>query len=231
MLKRKLNLKETSPMRCSECLYYKCQRKPGADVPCSKNGVKAYAKAPACFFPDISQLTHSIESFGALISVFSAYTPKQRRILVSLLSKSAKDSAKAHKFGSKVYFAIRGDGDYMSDWVSAYVLGYAQDGKVIVSGSPDRKSLGRSFTAYLDPDSVFTATQFEKKKEQMVAEQKIDNPNTKNLKRVATVDKNEPEIPTLDTAPHSWFDTYDRSSKEKKGSKDVYERILSNLKR
>lgn len=234
MLKRKLTLKEASPMRCSECLFFKYQRKPGHNCPCSKTGVKAYATAPACFFPDISQLTGTVESFGALMSVFSAYSPKQRRILLALLKTSSKTKKKEHKFGTKVYIPIRNDGKYLSDWVAAYVLGYTSDGKVVISGSPERRSIGRSFTAYLYPDSVFSAIDFAKKKKAMIAEGLINNPKIEKVKRIATVDDYEPQVPTLDTAPRSWFtkkDDVDSSVKKNmsKVTRDSYDRIVRVL--
>lgn len=232
MLKRKLTLKESSPMRCSECLFFKTQRKPGQTCPCSQSGVKAYATAPACFFPDISQLTKSIESFGALISVFSSYTPKQRRILYALLKLGDKTKKKEHKFGTKVYIPIRNEGEYLSDWACAFVLGYTSDGKVVISGSPERRSIGRSFTAYLYPDSVFSATEFAKKKKAMIASGKINNPKIEKIKRISAVDDYEPQVPTLDTAPRSWFTKKDEEKPKKikqEVTRDSYDRIVRVL--
>ena len=227
-------------MRCSECLFFKNQRRPGHTVCCSKEGVKAYATAPVCFFPDTSQLTKTLEGFGALVSVFSAYSPKQRRILLALLKMSSKTNKKEFKFGTKVYIPIRNDGEYLSDWASAYVLGYTSNGKIIISGSPERQTIGRSFTAFLLPDSVVGAVDFAKKKKVMITAGKINNPKIPKAKRISTVDNYEPEVPTMDTAPRSWFNKKDddepHSSAQdiikksfKKRTKDSYDRIVTVL--
>lgn len=168
------------------------------------------------------------------MSVFSAYSPKQRRILLALLKASGKAKKKEHKFGTKVYIPIRNDGKYLSDWVSAYVLGYTPDGKIVISGSPERRSIGRSFTAYLYPDSVFSAVDFAKKKKAMVAEGRINNPKIEKTKRIATVDDYEPQVPTMDTVPRSWFtkkDDVDSSVKKNmsKVTRDSYDRIVRVL--
>lgn len=168
--------------------------------------------------------------------MFSSYTPKQRRILLALLKTGGKAKNKEHKFGSKVYIPIRNEGKYLSDWAAAYVLGYTQDGKIVISGSPERRSIGRSFTAYMYPDSVFSATDFAKKKKAMIAQGMINNPKIERVKRIAAVDNYEPEVPTIDTAPRSWFtkkddDPYSKSIKKNlvKRTRDSYDRIVTVL--
>ena len=169
------------------------------------------------------------------MSVFSAYSPKQRRILMALLKTSTKTNKKEHKFGTKVYIPIRNEGKYLSDWAAAYVLGYTQDGKIVISGSPERRSIGRSFTAYLYPDSVFSAIDFAKKKKLMIAEGRINNPKIEKAKRIATVDDYEPQVPTMDTAPRSWFTKKDDNVNESvkkntvKVTHDSYDRIVRVL--
>ena len=216
-------------MRCSECLFFKSERKPGKPTPCSKIGVKAYATAPTCFFPDVSQLTKTVESFGALMSVFGAYTPKQRRILIALLKTGGRAKGKEHKFGTKVYIPIRDEGKYLSDWVAAYVLGYTTDGKVVISGSPERRSIGRSFTAYLLPDSVFSASDFAKRRKAMEDQGMINNPRLPTAKRISAVDDYEPQIPTMDSAPSSWFTKKDPEKVKATRTKDAYDRITTVL--
>lgn len=212
-------------MKCSECLYFKSQKKAGIKTCCKDNGVKAFAIAKSCFFPDITCISSNIEEFGVLANLFNSYTPKQKRILISLMQNAGKTNAKAHGFGKKIYVAVNGDGSYLNDWVSAYVLGYSNS-KIVISGVPTKKTIGNSFTAYLDPSSVKTYSEFKKIKENLIKENRINNPRFKKAKRITSVDSYEPDVPTIDTVPHSWI-TKREEVKSKK--KDAYERLASVL--
>lgn len=229
MLKKKLNPKENC-LKCGECLYFKSHCRPGAKCPCSEEGVKQFTIAPICFFPDITQITPSINAFAQLASVFSNYTPKQRRIAIALLKSAPKYAKKQFSFGMKVYISVRGDGSYLSDYVSAFVLGYNSEGKVILSGMPTQRTLGSSFIAFMCESSLLTYEEFEKIKEKCEAEGRINNPSLRKVKRInSSIDRYEPEVPTIDSVPRSWLTKQDEKPTKRSKKTDVFEKITTVL--
>lgn len=209
-----------SMMKCGDCLFFKSNTKPGHKVCCSKEGIKAFAQAKICFFPDVTKISNNIEHFALLSSTFSAFTAKQRKILLALLAQSAKAKNKEYPFGTKVYLTSDGKGEYLSDWLSGYVLGYQND-YVIVCGSCDRKTIGRSYVAYLYPDSIIPLSIWAKKRAELKANGKINNPRKVKQRRITSIEGYEP--PTIDSAPTAF------KSKQKKVKTDVYEKISNVL--
>ena len=218
-------MKKANPLsfqaKCLDCLYFKTNKHPSHKYPCSQEGVKAYAIAPQCFFPDVSVIANTVQQFALLASTMNTWSNKQKRIAIHLLTNSAKYSKKTYQFGAKVYLVHNGTGEYASDYLSAYVLGY-QRGYVVLAGSSDMATLGRGFIAVINPDSVISFTEWQKRKAKMKAENKINNPDRHYVKRITSFDAYEP--PTIDQAPKEW------KAKVKSVKKDIFDKVTDSIK-
>ena len=124
-------------------------------------------------------------------------------------------------YDKKVYLVHNGTGEYASDYLSAYVLGY-QRGYVVLAGSSDMATLGRGFIAIINPDSVISFTEWQKRKAKMKAENKINNPDRHYVKRITSFDAYEP--PTIDQAPKEW------KAKVKSVKKDIFDKVTDSIK-
>lgn len=206
-------------LKCGECLFYKANTKPGHKFCCSKEGIKAFAAAKQCFFPDITKIAPNIEAFGILAQTFAAFTGKQRKILLALLSQASKAKSKEFPFGTKIYLTTDGKGEYLSDYLSGYVLGYQGD-YVMICGSSSRKAVGRSYIAYVYPDSIIGYSEFASVRHRLKSEGKINNPKLTRSRRITSIEGYEP--PTIDFAPKEF-------KKKTKAKLDAYEKITNVL--
>ena len=218
-------MKKASPKtiqaKCLDCLYFKTNKHPSHKFPCSEEGVKAYAIAPQCFFPDVSAIANTVQQFALFASALNHWSSKQKRIAIHLLDNAQRYSKKQYSFGAKVYLVHEGTGEYASDYLSAYVLGY-QKGYVVLSGSSDLATLGRGFIAVISPESVISFAEWQKRKAKMKVENKINNPNRHYVRRVTSFDSYEP--PTIDQAPKEW------KEKVKAVRRDTYDKITDSMK-
>lgn len=187
--------------KCLDCLYFKNNKHPSRNFPCSQEGVKAHAIAPQCFFPDVTQVASTIHQFALFATSLNHWSNKQKRIAIHLLNNASKCNKKQLQFGSKVYLVHNGRGEYVSDYLSAYVLGY-QRNYVVLAGSSDLHTMGRGFIAMVSPSSVISFTEWQKRKKRMKEEGKLNNPDRHYVRRVTSFDSYEP--PTIDQAPKEW---------------------------
>lgn len=192
----------TDKMRCGSCLHFKQHAHPSHETLCSKLGVKHYGVAPRCFTPDVSQLVDNNEDLASLAITFGSMTRKQQSIVVAILkSNSVK---RPFNIGQKVYLRIVG-ADYISNYLSGYVLGYTSTKQVIVAGSPDAKTRGRMYMAYMDSDALMLPTAWAKHKAALSRAGKFVDPKQPLvLKRKVDIDY---EPPTVDNAPKEWKET------------------------
>jgi hypothetical protein len=206
----RLNLQES--LRCGECLHHKQSKHPSHKELCSKEGIKAFAIAPKCFTPDVTQLAGNSDAFIQVASLFQSYSHKQRRILLAMLRK--KPAKEKMILGTKVIFHAMGK-DYISNYLSGYVMGYTSTGELIIGGSPDQKSRGRMYFAYMtDTDTLLDASQWRKKKAELKANGRVYDPSSVMTKR--NTDNDDP--PTIDSAPKAWHDKQERKAKRMSSS-------------
>lgn len=200
----------TDKMRCGSCLHFKQHAHPSHGDLCSKLGVKHYGVAPRCFTPDVSQLVENNEDLAALAVTFGSMTRKEQSIVVAILQTSAKH--RPFTIGQKVYTRIVG-GDYISNYMIGYVLGYTSTKQVIVAGSPEAKTRGRMYMAYLDPDTLLTPTAWAKHKANLARKGHFSDPKEPLVvKRKIEIDY---EPPTLDRAPKEWKEAQVRRQRRK----------------
>lgn len=197
--------------RCGACLHFRQHAHKHKDTVCAEIGVKQYAIAPRCFTPDVTKIAPNAQLLAQLTALINSYTPQQRHILLGVLRNNRK---RRISFGQKVYFRAIGK-DYISNYLSGYCLGYSSAGDLIVAGSPDVKTAGRMYTAYLHEDSVMLPQAWRAKREDLIRKGRVNDPD-KPLSKKKVVETHEP--PTMDAAPSAWFTKTDIDVKKKRGS-------------
>ena len=199
--------------KCGECLHHQKHAHPSMQEVCHKKGIKAFAVAPKCFTPDVTQIANNSDTFVQLAAIFSEYTPKQKRILLAVLRQKKSKQFRDLSFGIKVYFHGLGK-DYISNYLSGYVMGTTSSGELIITGSPDKNTRGRSYMAYMhDADSLMTARQWKVKKAELKAAGRILDPNSRIIPKTSTA-VNEPV--TIDSAPAAWHDKEEKKQKRRR---------------
>ncbi len=218
MLKREgsQSSKFTIQHKCGECLHFdKIAKFPKL---CSKNGVMRNADAPSsCFTPNYFLLQDlSPDTLNQLGLLMRNFTPRQSRVMISLLRNKKQFDKYGLAFGMPVYVAL--GSDYLSNYYRAFVISVSTHGDpcVFVSSDLGEKQLSSPCIMSLLPDSVFTVTQFVKKKADLIRRNRIKDPspNTVWAKKAAKKANEEYEPPTMDTVPASWFDSFAKRSTE-----------------
>lgn len=201
--------------RCGECLHYKKHAHPSMKEICIKRGIRTFAVAPKCFTPDVTQIANNSDTFVQLAAVLSDYTPKQKRIWLALLRQKpikSKTFRKDMPFGTKIYFHGMGK-DYISNYLSGYVMGQTSSGELIITGSPDQNTRGRSYMAYMsDTDSLMTSKEWKAKKAELKGAGRIMDPQSKIIPK-GTPAATEPL--TIDNAPASWHDKQEKKKRRR----------------
>ena len=207
----KVNLEEA--FRCGECLHFKQTPHRSHKTVCAQEGIRSVALAPRCFTPDYTRVIGNIDEFAQIITFFQSRTAQQRKILLGMLRVQPK--GKKHAMGTKVFFNLR-NREYLSNYVSAFVVGYTSAGEVVLAGSPERNKRGQIFFAYLRSDSTMvTPAEWKKKYVQMVAKGRINDPMVTGRKDITEdVKEDNYTVPTIDSAPKS-----EREGKVKKVNK------------
>lgn len=208
--------------KCGECLHHKKHAHPSFKSICAERGIKGIAIAPKCFTPDVSQVAINSDLFVQLAALLASYTPKQKRIMNALLKQKPSKRFKHLPFGTKMYFLGLG-GDYISNYLAGYVMGTTSGGELILTGSPEQNTRGRSYMAYMtDDEMLLTPREWKAKKAELVASGRIRDP--KNLVLPRNVEPGDPV--TIDSAPQAWHDKQERKmAKGRKAKADLTEII------
>lgn len=186
-------------LKCGECLHFASSCHPHKPCPCSKSGVRAFAIAPKCFTPDITSIIQNAESFAVLAAILHGYTPKQLRVFLALLRGAKHCPKKGYKFGTRLYMTT--GSDYLTSYRCGYVVGYTSSGELILAGSADCKSAGRTFFAYLpvETSGLLTPKQWKVKRKELIEAGRIST--VKGTPRNVNADKYlSYEVPSIDTA-------------------------------
>jgi hypothetical protein len=183
---------------------------------CSKKGIRPFAIAPKCFTPDVTQIANNSDTFVQLAALFSDYTPREKRILLALLRQKpvkGKQIRRDLSFGMKVYFHGMGK-DYISNYLAGYVMGLTSNGELIITGSPEQNTRGRSYVAYMpDTTHLMTAKEWRVKKAALKEAGRILDPSSSIKPKAPPADY---EPPTIDSAPASWHDKQEALKKKRK---------------
>jgi hypothetical protein len=198
-------------LKCGDCLHFKRNAK--FEKKCSELGVKHFAVAPACYSPDpyilSAQAPDTLYRLGLLLTNFSA---KEARVFMAILKQSG--SLEKHyklKFGQPVFFRI--GNDYLSNYFRGFVLGIAEEGdaQVYVTSDMEKKQRKQPVIATLLRDSVFTVSEFKKKKQQLLDDNRKQDPNPLFAIQKIKTKMDELYVPqSLDSAPPEWFDKVEK---------------------
>lgn len=206
--------------KCGDCLHFKQHAHPSNGSVCNTLGIKHYNPAPRCFTPDISQITSDAEDLAMTARIFSEMTPKQRHIFVALLRTASPK--RQFQIGQRVYFKPMG-ADYVSNYVAGYVMGYTSSKQAIVCGSPEARTRGRMYMAYMDADSLMLPSEWKKKLHQLHKANRVIDPNGIMPSRKKIDENYEP--PTLDRAPSAVRTLKDKTTTVKRGKRDLVDII------
>lgn len=206
--------------KCGECLHFRRHTHPAFKEICHKRGIRSFRVAPKCFTPDVTQVASNSDTFVQLATMFADYTPKQKRIMIGILKSPMKKFKRELPFGTKVYFLGMGK-DYISNYLSGYVMGVTSSGQLIITGSPDKNTRGRSYFAYMDDsESLLTYKEWKAKYKELKAANKIIDPQSLVLPKGASPGT---EPITIDSAPDAWYDKQEK--KKTRGIQDLVMKI------
>lgn len=204
-------------LKCGDCLHFKRNAK--FEKPCSQLGTKHFANAPACYSPDpyilSAQTPDVLNRLGLLLSNFSA---KEARVFMALLKQSS--TLEKHfklKFGQPVFFRI--GPDYLSNYFRGFVLGVAEEGdaQVYVTSDLEKKQRKQPVMASLMRDSVYAASEWKKKKSQLLSDKRLQDPKPLFSVQKIQTKMDDLYVPqSLDSAPADWFNKVENRPKAKK---------------
>ena len=186
--------------KCGECLHFKQTAHPAHDGICSSLGVRSFASAPRCFTPDYTKVIQNTDEFIQVVNFLATKTSQQKRILLGMLR--TQTSTRRLKMGTKVYLNVRSR-DYISNYMAGYVVGYTSAGQLVITGSPNRKTRGRAFFAYLrDDKTLLNTVEWKKKFLDLRRKGRIEDPKAGlEISITDAIVKDEYEVPTIDNAP------------------------------
>lgn len=194
----KANLQEA--FKCGECLHFKqTPHRKNKDV-CSKEGIRSFALAPKCYTPDYTKVIGSTDEFVSLCNFFGSKTSQQKKILLGMLRQ--QPHGKKLKMGTKLYLNLR-NRDYINNYVCGYVVGYSSGGEIVLAGSPQLKTQGKTFFAYLKSDSgALTPKEWKEKYSILKKKGRLVDPDARGKRDITeSIKEDNYEIPTIDMAP------------------------------
>lgn len=220
-----ISAKNSINQKCGDCLHFKLSAK--FEKPCSQLGVKSYGAAPSCFSPNVYAMAQKSPDLLFQVGLmFHNFTPSQSRVLLSLLNMN-KVFAKSYnlKFGQPVFFRL--GNDYLSNYFKGFVAGVASAGEqqVFVTSDLSGAQKLKPVIATLTRDSVFSVSDFKKKREELVTRDKLTDPQPLKTK-VKKIDAKY-DVPSMEKAPAGWFDAHGAKLSSKKKLKKGKDNTLS----
>ena len=186
--------------RCGECLHYAASPHRKNEAVCSKLGIRSFALSPSCYTPDYTRIVQHSDQFLMIANFFANSSPVQKKIFLGMLRQ--KSSGKRLKMGTKM-FLHTGRGDYISNYICGFVVGYSSSGEIVLSGSQNSTTQGRVFFAYLQNDeSLLSVRDWAIRFEELKKSGRIQDPDQVNRRNITqTVREDRYEVPTIDSAP------------------------------
>ncbi len=201
--------------KCGECLHHKVHAHPAMKGVCVNLGIKKFAIAPACFTPDVTQLTQNTDQFVQVAALLHDMSKEQKRVMFALLNQRTikrRAFTRDLKWGTKVFFRAMGK-DYFSNYLSGYVMGLTSSGELIIAGSPEQQTVGRSYIAYMtDDDNIMTWTEWKIKKQELKTANRIHDPSLREMPKQDIA----ADPVTIDSAPDSWHDKREKVRKARR---------------
>jgi hypothetical protein len=225
--------KSSIGIKCGDCIHFKRISK--FEKPCSLLGRKHFADAPDCYAPDVYLLAkHNPEILFNLALLYKEFTAQETRVFMSLLKKSKTFEKAKLQFGMPVYFCV--STDYLSNFYRGFVLDVTSSGDaqtVSVTSDLSKAQRDRPMIGMFLRDSIYTVSEFKKKKVQLHKANRLLDPKPKfsavaDKSIVANIDY---VPPSMDNAPREWFDKQDKSKAKSKfkGVQKSKRRLDGNL--
>lgn len=217
-------------LKCGDCLHFKDVAK--FDKPCQFLSIQAHAKAPSCYAPNVYKLVfnNDAEAHHKLGILIKDFDPSQMRMLAAIFAQQAKIKKRYRlSYGQPVYFCF--GSDYLSNYFKGYFINGSVDGEdsVYVASSLNRQQRKKPLVASLMRDSVFTLTEFEKKKRSLIKDDRLVDPKPLfGTNKVNPKDLDDYEVPTMEKAPKEWYDKIDK--KKPKAKKSFVKAVNGSLK-
>lgn len=206
----------SSEFKCGDCVHLSKEPLFENKV-CSQLGIKHYAAAPIrCFTPNAYLLnTESPEVLFQLGLLLKNFNPRQARIIRAILQQHTKLQKKFKlQFGQPVFF--RFGGDYLSNYYRGYVTSFndVEEGVIYVTSDLGRKQRKQPLTARLPRESLYTITEYKKKREQLIKLKRLNDPKPLFAANAVKVDETHVP-PTMENAPKEWFDKKEARPRKK----------------
>ena len=187
--------------KCGECLHYeKNKHRSNKDV-CKNLGIRHFRKAPKCFTPNFTEVMSNIDNFISMQVLINTLSAKQKKIMLGVLRSYAITKKRPLKIGQKVYLNIR-TAEYISNYLTGYVVGYTSVNEVIIGGSPERNARGKMFFAYLpSTKSLLTQKEWDVALKKMIKKGKLVDPRAEKMHGITYEKLNNEQyvVPTIDS--------------------------------
>lgn len=186
--------------KCGECLHFAQSKHRSHEDVCKNLGVRTFGIAPSCFTPDYTKVIGNTDEFVQLAALIADKTPQQRKIMMGILRQ--QPTGKKLKMGTQMFLNYRGR-DYVSNYLRGYVVGYTSANEIVLCGSPEPSTRGRSFFAYLKSDqTLLTTKEWKDKMIDLRKRGRIQDPQGHVVRDItAKVKEDNYEVPTIDNAP------------------------------
>lgn len=203
-------------IKCGDCIHFKRMKK--FEKPCSDLGRKHFADAPDCYSPDVYILAkHNPEILFNLALLYKDFTSQETRVFMSLLKKSKAFEKTKLQFGMPVYFSI--SNDYLNNYYRGFVLDVTSSApqNVFVTSDLNNTQRTKPMIGTFMRESVYSVTEFKKKKAQLQKAGKLVDPKPKFTLSEDTValGKSDYHPPSMDDAPREWFDKSGKAKPKK----------------
>jgi hypothetical protein len=194
------------------------------DKMCKDLGVKGGSSPCEAFFPDVIQIRQvDVRQLRRLKLLYEALNTGQRRILAMFMARGEWFNRAETHFMQEVYLLV--GADYLCNYVRGFVIGASRNGgELFLNSDMENLNGGRTASMRVLRSSILSASEFEKKKEQLIKAARVVEPKGSGTKRsifsqltMTAKERREYERqlqvkpadyqpPTLDTVPTKWHD-------------------------
>lgn len=156
-------------IRCRDCIYY--ERSATYEDKCKNLGIQSFSKPCRRFTLDPYQIDFNNDDTKTISLLITNISDKKLIKLAALLAQESKTRKQGFIFGQKVYVKL-----YQSDYLSNYAVAR------VISANKEYVSLQgkKGWRGMLFHNSVLTIEEFIKKKDSLIKQNKLKDPNFSN---------------------------------------------------
>lgn len=162
-------------IRCKDCAHYTKSAHPLYESPCAELGIQQSSPAPVCFVPDVGRIRQHGTNITEALSVITRSLPDaQLRVLASILLTAGKVQKLGFAPFQTVYFHLKND-KYLSNFYRGQIIGVSGANSIMIMGTQRPNS--PAVTAHLEPASLLTEADWSKKRESLIKQGRIQDPD------------------------------------------------------